>query len=60
MNKIVGDNILYYPHFIFLDEVRLIFILEKVLDISGKSDIIDTVRKTTVNPYNNFEWRLKK
>ena len=36
------------------------YFLKKVLDIFGKSDIIDTVRKTTVNPYNNFEWRLKK
>ena len=36
------------------------YFLKKVLDIFKKSDIIDTVRKTTVNPYNNFEWRLKK
>ena len=35
------------------------YFLKKVLDIFKKSDIIDTVRKTTVNPYNNFEWRLK-
>nr|DAV69846.1 MAG TPA: hypothetical protein [Caudoviricetes sp.] len=33
--------------------------MKKVLDISGKSDIIDNIRRTTVNPYNNFDWRLK-
>nr|DAG55893.1 MAG TPA: hypothetical protein [Caudoviricetes sp.] len=33
--------------------------MKKVLDFSGKSDIIDNVRGTTVNPYNNFDWRLK-
>lgn len=45
--------------FIFRRNSSNFYFLKKVLDIFKKSDIIDNVRGTMVNPYNNFEWRLK-
>ena len=53
----MGEIIL--PSFYFRRTSSKFYFLKKVLDFSGKSDIIDNVRGTTVNPYNNFEWRLK-